>query len=249
MHGTNVPLGVIEGEIFDQRSIPFATGDVFLFYSDGVTEARDEHGELFGAERLVECVERNVALEPAALVEAVRVAAQVFSGTVLPHDDLTCVAVKIVDDELPLVQAELELASDLAELRRARQFVRGFCAAPVRLLETEALDALELAVDEAIANIVKHAYGGRTDQRIHVTAEAYRDHLAIHLRYVGKAFDRRDVAPPALDGSRESGFGVFMIESSVDAVRYRRDELGRNCIDLEKKRSARKEGEDGARDR
>ena len=40
--------------------------------------------------------------------------------------------------------------------------------------------------------------------------------------------------PPALDGSRESGFGIYLITKSVDDVRYSRDERGRNCIALVK---------------
>ena len=40
--GTNLPLGVIEGEIYDQITVPFEPGDILLFYSDGVTEARNQ---------------------------------------------------------------------------------------------------------------------------------------------------------------------------------------------------------------
>jgi anti-sigma regulatory factor (Ser/Thr protein kinase) len=235
MHGTNVPLGVIDGEIFDQVSVAFATGDIFLFYSDGVTEARDEHGELFGTERLLDCVRRNAAFDPMVLVEAVRAAATAFSRSAAPADDLTCVAVAVVDYEVPLAHAELELASDLAELHRARAFIRDACG---DFLGADEIAAVELAVDEAVSNIVKHAYGGRTDQRIRLGVAAYRDHVAIQLRHMGKPFDRSRVAAPALDGSRESGFGVYLIEQSVDAVRYGRDELGRNYIELDKNRRA-----------
>ena len=72
LHGDNLPLGVREGEIYDQISVPFEPGDLFLFFSDGITEARNPAGELFGAERLEECVVSNGQLEPAALVEAIR---------------------------------------------------------------------------------------------------------------------------------------------------------------------------------
>ena len=56
LHGDNLPLGVREGEIYDQISVPFEPGDLLLLYSDGITEARNPAGELFGVERLEECV-------------------------------------------------------------------------------------------------------------------------------------------------------------------------------------------------
>ena len=56
LHGDNLPMGVREGEIFDQISIPFEPGDLLLLYSDGITEARNPAKELFGVERLEECI-------------------------------------------------------------------------------------------------------------------------------------------------------------------------------------------------
>jgi anti-sigma regulatory factor (Ser/Thr protein kinase) len=41
-----------------------------------------------------------------------------------------------------------------------------------------------------------------------------------------------------LDGSQESGFGLYLIEQSVDDVRYYGDARGRNCIALVKRRRA-----------
>jgi len=41
-----------------------------VLYSDGVTEMRNSAGELFGEDRLKQCVEGNRALEPADLVNA-----------------------------------------------------------------------------------------------------------------------------------------------------------------------------------
>ena len=64
-----------------------------------------------------------------------------------------------------------------------------------------------LSVDEAASNIIEHAYHGRADQRIQFDAEAFPDHLGIRLHHLGDPFDPSMTAPPAFDGSRESGFG------------------------------------------
>jgi sigma-B regulation protein RsbU (phosphoserine phosphatase) len=233
LHGSNLPLGIREGEIFDQIAVPFEPGDLFLFYSDGITEMRNPAGELYGADRLAECVRMNRVLEPRALVDAVRGAAVAFAQSDTLSDDLTCVAVRVGDAQGPLARAELEIRSDLTDLRRARDFVRAFCRTiPAGHLGEDDVAELELAVNEAASNIMKHAYHGRTDQRIQLDAQAQPDRLTVRLHHLGDPFDPARVPPPVLDGSRESGFGVYLINQSVDDVRYSRDERGRNCIDL-----------------
>ena len=235
LHGNNLPLGIREGEIFDQISVPFEPGDLFLFFSDGITEMRSPAGELYGADRLAECVRMNRALEPRALVDAVRGAAVAFAQSDSLSDDLTCVAVRIGDVQRPLARAELEISSDLKELCRARDFVRDFCrTVPAGHLDEDESAELELAVNEAASNIMKHAYHGRTDQRIQLDAQALPGRISIRLHHLGDSFDPAAVSPPVLDGSRESGFGVYLINNSVDEVRYSRDERGRNCIGLVK---------------
>jgi len=38
------------------------------------------------------------------------------------------------------------------------------------------------------------------------------------------------------DGTQEGGFGMYIISQSMDEVRYHRDERGRHCISMIKKR-------------
>jgi PAS domain S-box-containing protein len=236
VHGNNLPLGISLGEIFDQLTVPFEAGDLFLFYSDGVTDIRNPAGELFGSERLADCVLANRQLEPAALVETIRRAAMTFAQSDRLNDDLTCVAVRAGVVPQPLVRSAVHLRSDLAELGRARDFVRDFCrAVPEGLVRDSDAAGLELAVNEAVSNIIKHGCRGRADQPIQLDAEAFADRVSIRLHYLGDSFDPRAVPPPALDGSRESGFGLYLITRSVDDVRYSRDERGRNSIMLVKR--------------
>jgi PAS domain S-box-containing protein len=239
LHGDNLPLGVREGEIYSQISRPFEMGDVLVFYSDGITEARNPAGELFGADRLTECIRDSSDLEPEAMVEAVRKAAFTFSEADRLADDLTCVVVKAVERQPPLICAGLELRSDLKELCRARRFVRAFCRdLPGAPLDEESVGKLELAVTEACSNIMKHAYQGQAGQSIHLEAEAFPTNVSIRLHHLGDPFDPSKVPLPALDGSQTSGFGMYLITRSVDEVRYYRDERGRNCIALVKLRKS-----------
>jgi phosphoserine phosphatase RsbU/P len=237
LRGDNLPLGVREGELYQQRSIPLEPGDTLLLFSDGITDARNATGMDFGFEQLERLVKENGRLAPGALIEAVGNALSAFSGNARPSDDQTSVAIQVESTtRLSLMHDELELRSNLGELGRARDFVRHFCAqisaAP---LDAAAVAELELAANEAVSNIMKHAYSGESDQLIRIEADAFADGVSVRLRHLGSPFSPETAPAPQFDGSRESGFGMYIIRSSVDEVKYYRDANGRSCIALFKK--------------
>ena len=235
--GENLPLGVSEREIYEQISVSVEPGDVLLLYSDGLTETRNTDGELFGIDRLAECVRAHGRLEPRDLIEQIRLAAVAFSDSERFGDDLTCVAIRIDERELPLVREEITILSDLKQLATARAFVRDVCSKlSDPALDEATVSQLELAVTEAASNVMRHAYRGRDDREIQLDAEAFADRIVFRLHHLGESFDPDAVRVPSFDGSQEGGFGMYIIAWSVDEVRYHRDERGRNCISLIKKR-------------
>lgn len=135
----------------------------------------------------------------------------------------------------PIARAELEIASELAELVRVRAFVREMCCLLCPRLAEAAVDHLELAANEVVSNIIIHAYGGRGDQRILVEVELFAERLCVQLWHWGAAFCPGAIELPELTGSRTSGFGLFIVSQCADEVQYRRDAGGRNCVQLVKK--------------
>lgn len=95
LEGENVPLGFSEQETYKQVSISIDAGDVFFFYSDGLTEVQNGAGELFGEDRLSALVQANGRLGPEALIDRIHTAVAAFSSSEVFADDLTCVAVQI----------------------------------------------------------------------------------------------------------------------------------------------------------
>jgi sigma-B regulation protein RsbU (phosphoserine phosphatase) len=91
-----VPLGSFQGSSYDELTFALHTGDLFVFCSDGVSEAMTVNGEEFGSGRLIEIVERSRELPPRALVDAIFDAVEVFRAGFPPNDDMTAVAVKII---------------------------------------------------------------------------------------------------------------------------------------------------------
>jgi sigma-B regulation protein RsbU (phosphoserine phosphatase) len=92
-----VPLGSFAGVSYEQVTFPLNAGDTFVFCSDGVFEAFNEEGTEFGARRLLEVVGNVRDLSAHAIVDAIFEAVRVFRGEAAQNDDMTAVAVKILD--------------------------------------------------------------------------------------------------------------------------------------------------------
>ena len=90
-----VPLGSFAGSTYDELSLDLSVGDIYLFCSDGVTEAVDGLGREFGNERLLAVVESSKDKSARDIVDAIFSAVWSFRGDTPPNDDMTAVAIKI----------------------------------------------------------------------------------------------------------------------------------------------------------
>src|SRR5438045_7954338 len=117
-----------------------------------------------------------------------------------------------------------------------RAFIRGACqqAGWQETADNTIIIRLELALVEAVTNVVRHGYEGRQGQPIELIVEADAEQAGVTIYHQGCPFDPEaaDIAPPVFDGSREGGFGLYMIRQCVDEVQYLQDEDGRCVIRL-----------------
>jgi sigma-B regulation protein RsbU (phosphoserine phosphatase) len=90
-----VPLGSFLGSTYDELTYALHTGDLFVFCSDGVSEAMNVNGEEFGSARLIEIVQQSRDLAPRAIVDAIFDAVEAFREGAQANDDMTAVAVKL----------------------------------------------------------------------------------------------------------------------------------------------------------
>ena len=122
-----MPIGFPETEPFTQVVVPFCMGDFFFFYSDGLSEAMDSQGRLFGEERLVKSVKASSGFSPYEIINRVWTDTVTFSGTETFRDDFTCVVVKIDPPDSvtsqPDAESRMTFSSDLKELYGIRQFI------------------------------------------------------------------------------------------------------------------------------
>jgi phosphoserine phosphatase RsbU/P len=86
--------------LLEELSIPLATGDVFVLFTDGITEAMNAESDLFGEDRLRDLVEEHADLTSEELRERILREVEAFVGDADPHDDMTMILLKV--EETPV---------------------------------------------------------------------------------------------------------------------------------------------------
>lgn len=82
-------------KLLEQRSVTWASGDVFLLLSDGLTEMQDSERRLFGEARILELLEREAGGCARDIRDSILEEVQRFGSDNPMHDDQTLVVVKI----------------------------------------------------------------------------------------------------------------------------------------------------------
>lgn len=89
-------VGLLHGDVrFEANELRFDPGDVFVFYTDGITETADAAGLDFGQDRIAEAARGGAQRSAAEVVAAVHAAADAFRGAAGRSDDATVIAVRV----------------------------------------------------------------------------------------------------------------------------------------------------------
>lgn len=241
LRGNNVPLGFNLQEVYTQEQVSFSEKDIFVFYSDGIVEAKNPNGDMYGSERLWSTISDNKELSARALTEKCLEDLKNFASKTGFDDDVTLIIVKIVSQETDLKAVQsLVVPSQMESLGFIRNTLNSFCEKAFKYgwQEEDSIE-MNLAVNEAITNIIRHAHKAAEGEKIYLSVFLYIDRLDINLEYFGEPFSVGDITLPAYDYTKEGGFGLYIIQKMVDTVLYTEGEEGRRKIVLSKNMSLR----------
>lgn len=218
---TAPPIGVLKDPEIGQLEILIRPGDFFIIYSDGVTEAVDESGELFGMERFVDILGREEHATANDLVQSVLTEVRSFSGDLPLSDDLTLIVLRATSRDL-----HRGAPSSMEHLDPLVAFVRG----AVLSYGDRVAGEMELIASELVTNVITHARqnsgidGGDENHGIDVGMDLYlrldADRITLDLLYPGESFD------PGAGGSdlpgplEEGGRGIHIVRALADELAY-----------------------------
>jgi serine phosphatase RsbU (regulator of sigma subunit) len=93
--GLQFDLGDTFDRLLEEVTLPLGRGDLFVLYTDGISEAMNPNGDCFGDQRLVDLAERYADLSSNDLQRHILDEVHTFAGDAAQHDDMTMVLVKI----------------------------------------------------------------------------------------------------------------------------------------------------------
>lgn len=94
---TGPVIGFLEGVEFEEVTITLQPGDLLVFYTDGVTEAENREGAMFGEERLCAVIDAAAGRPALEVAGAIRDAVGEFAGDAPQFDDITVVVLRVPD--------------------------------------------------------------------------------------------------------------------------------------------------------
>ncbi len=246
----NLPVGVFDDFTYAGQETQIAPDSTLFLYTDGLTEAmRSTSGRLlpdgrkngqheqFGLERVKEVLRQDNNLSPKELLEKMTVAVHSFVKDAEQSDDLTMMAIHYTPQKYECTLSEtLVIRNNVKEVSKLSEFMKS-------VMENVGIEKpldrqLQLAVEEAVVNVIDYAYPVGQEGKIEICVMSDGKTLKTVIIDSGVAFDPTAKEKPDTTLSAEDrqigGLGILLVREIMDSVNYERINK-QNILTLTKK--------------
>lgn len=133
-------------------------------------------------------------------------------------DDQAILKHRMADEVNNSRKLELKINSDPANLAPVRTEVEAL--ARENDFEDRAVDEIGLVLNEALANVIRHAYKNSDDRPIELSAECVQGELIIRIRDWGSGVDPSERMPRRKDPNTPGGLGLICMRQLMDEVEF-----------------------------
>ena len=221
----NLPLGIEPDFTFKGQHIQMKRGDLLFLYTDGLTEAENSRHEQFSEDRMMRDLRscREQGLSPRETVQTMQQKVNGFVNGAQQSDDLTMLAIRY---QVPA----LVMRNDIQQIPTLAEWMEEVG------LPDELNMQLNLALEEAVSNVMLYAYPGQSGQ---VLVEAVKsEKIVFTISDSGIPFDptQQKKADTTLSAEEREigGLGIHLVRQIMDEVRYERYD-NKNVLTLIKK--------------
>ena len=212
-------MGIVDDAEYRERRIKFSSGDIAIFYTDGITEAMNNSGELYGIERLKEVIIGSCLLEPKEILKMILADISNFSHTAEQHDDITLIIIRAKGKRKDHCRTEMRSLKEnipkIVSYIGRKMSERGFAG--------EQISEMQVAVEEAYVNIINHGYK-KEDGLIWITIDVGERFIRVILEDEAPRFDPTKFIKHEQDSNPldhpVGGWGINLMKSLTDEIRY-----------------------------
>jgi sigma-B regulation protein RsbU (phosphoserine phosphatase) len=238
LHGEGLPLGVLEDYAYATSEAVLEEGEVLVMATDGVWEARDLEGQMFGKKRMLAIIRENAHKCAEDIRLAMMAAVEAFQGNG-QEDDIAVVVVKKGTGGTSMARHSISFRMTNREncFKCFQPKVEAF--GNEHGLHPKIVFHLTLVLDELITNIISYGYADFDEHPIDVTIALRGDELTIRVEDDSEPFNILEAPAPELDLPLDErtkpvgGLGIHLIKNMVHGIHYKR-EKGKNVLTLRK---------------
>ena len=236
---SNLPAGVMPGWTFSQQDTVIDMGTTIFLYTDGLTEAENSAHELFGEQRVTDTAQADgTERPPQVLIGQMTAAVHAFVGDAEQSDDLTMMAIQYnpKNGDSGQRRHSITLPNDIMTVPQLQSFVDE--AAEDAGLDMSLATSLNLAIEEAVVNVMQYAYPPDTKGTVNIVATVDNGDLSFVISDSGTPFDPTAKADANTSLTAEErpigGLGIHLVRQIMDEVMYERKD-NKNILTLRKK--------------
>ena len=230
-------LAGMEGVRYRVNEITLNAGDRIFLYTDGVTEATNENNVLYGEDRLISFMNKNLEFDPTKLLSKLKKDIDKFVGKAPQFDDITMLMFdyKLKKEETYVESrtfpAKTESLTDV--LAFTEQILEKYqCSMKVQT-------AICVAIEEVFVNVAHYAYKNvQGDVKFEIAFDKETRTATFRMADKGVPFDPLKKPDPDITLSAEEreigGLGIFITKKTMDLVTYAY-ENGENILTMIKK--------------
>lgn len=222
LEAQDIPVGILDTVEYTTQSLSLAHGDLFVAASDGFPESRNPAGEMYGYERMKNILSASRQLSSKQIAEALLNDVNTFCETHPQDDDRTIIVLKFEkqNEKQIMFNDSLTVRANYEDIRQPCERLRTNLSQSG--VSEEIAGLCELALQELLTNLVDHAYEGNLNGQITVRMASKNGQIFLQTEDTGlpARIKMEDVHMPNPEDLAEGGYGMAIIRSLMDDIRY-----------------------------
>lgn len=217
----NFILGRIANITYETVEITLSPEDCIFLYTDGITEAQNQHKQLYGESRLLNCLNKisDEDISVKNLLNVVKNDVDHFLQGEEQTDDITMTALiynGFADSKKIVLEAKVDNLSKL--INETESFVAKY------ITDKNIKSNINISVEEIFVNVAHYAYPTGSSGEIEIIFKGKNNKIEIRFIDSGIKYNPLETKEPDtnlnISDRKPGGLGVFMVKNLVNSIEY-----------------------------